>query len=278
MDASIHVRDRVAVVTGAARGIGRKIAEALAAGGARVGLVDVLDEELRAATQALVASGATALPVVTDVTDPEQVDSMVSRVERDLGPIEILVNNAGTFSCIGPVWEVDPDSWFKDTRVNLYGVFLCCRTVVKGMVARGSGYVVNISTTGGVNDPHPYSTSYACSKTAQLRLTEALAKEAHPHGVKVFAVGPPAILTEMTKFIADDAGGRKWRPGFGAMLEAGRTHPPELVADVVLKLVSGKADRLTGRFFKVTDSFEETVARAEDILANDLLVLRVPGF
>lgn len=265
----------VAVVTGAARGIGRAIAEALAAQGARVALADILADELQTTAAEMGNGGATVLPVATDVTVPEQVEAMAARVEGELGPIDILVNNAGTFSTIGPVWEADPERWFRDVRVNLYGSFLCCRAVVARMAGRQRGYVINMASSGGVGDPHPYSTSYACSKTALVRLTEGLAREVQPHGIKVFVVGPPAILTEMTKFIMRDPGGKKWRPGFERIFQEGRAHPPELVADLVLRLVSGRADALTGRFFLATRDFEETIAQTEVILKNDLMTLRM---
>ncbi len=265
----------VAVVTGAARGIGRAIAEAYAAQGARVALCDILAQELREAAADLRRSGATALAVPADVTDAAQVDAMVATVEEELGPIDIHVNNAGTFSTIGPVWEADPAKWFRDIRVNLYGSFLCCRAVVRRMVQRGRGYVINIVSSGGVGDPHPYSTSYASSKAGLMRLTEGLAAEAAEHGVKVFAVAPPAILTEMTKFIMEDAGGRKWRPGFGRIFEEGRGHTPALVADLCVKLVSGRADRLTGRYFLATRDFDDIIAGTDAILEDDLMTLRI---
>ena len=265
----------VAVVTGGARGIGRAIADALAAQGARLALADVLAEELHETAAALRATGATVLPIVADVTDPAHVDAMVARVEDELGPIDAQINNAGTFSYIGPVWEAEPERWFRDVRVNLFGSFLCCRAAARRMVARRRGTIINMASSGGVGDPHPHSTGYASSKTALVRLTEGLAKELEPHGVRAFAVGPPAILTEMTRFIMRDPGGRKWRPGFERIFEEGRGHPPQLVADLVLKLLSGRADRLSGRFFLATCDFDRVVDRIEAILRDDAMTLRM---
>jgi NAD(P)-dependent dehydrogenase (short-subunit alcohol dehydrogenase family) len=265
----------VAVVTGAARGIGKAVAEAYAAHGARVALVDVLEGQLRETAREISHTVGAVLPVVTDITVPAEVEAMAEKVEDDLGPVDVLVNNAGTFSVIGPVWEVDPDRWFRDVRVNLFGSFLCSRAIVRRMVQRQRGYVINIVSSGGVGDPHPYSTSYATSKTGLMRLTEGLAKEAEPHGIKVFALAPPAILTQMTRFIMEDPGGRRWRPGFGKALREGRGHPPELVADMAVKLVSGRADALTGRYFLATSDFDELVEQTEAILRDDLLTLRI---
>jgi len=238
-------------------------------------MVDVLAEELaRSATEVAGPAGRT-LPVVADVTDAAQVEEAVRKVESSLGPVDILVNNAGTFSVIGPVWEVDPAKWFRDVRVNLYGSFLCCRAVARGMVERRRGRIVNMVASGGVGDPHPYSTSYACSKTALMRLTEGLAKELEPHGVKVFALAPPAVLTEMTRFIMDDPGGRKWRPGFHKLFDEGHGYPPEAVAETAVRLAEGEADELTGRYIPVTMNLRELVARASEILKDDLLTLRI---
>jgi len=271
----MELENVVAIVTGAARGIGRSIAEALSAQGARVAIVDILGDQLQETAAEMRKSGATVLPVVTDTTQVAQVDAMAQKVEKELGPVDVLVNNAGTFSYIGTVWEADPERWFRDIRVNLYGSFLVCRAVVGGMVERKRGYVINIVSSGGVGDPHPYSTSYASSKTGLMRLTEGLAKEVGGHGVKVFAVGPPAILTEMTRFIMDDDGGKKWRPGFGKNLLEGRGHKPEVVADYIVELLSGKADRLTGRYFLPHQSLDDIVKNSDEIIEKDLLTLRI---
>ncbi len=271
----MDLNQAVVLVTGSARGVGRAIAEGFAAKGSRVAMVDVLDDVLIETADALTQSGGTVLPIVADITIPEDVESMVETVQTTFGPIDVLVNNAGTFSVIGPVWEADPDRWFRDIRVNLFGSFLVSRSVVKGMVKRETGYVINMVSSGGVGDPHPYSTSYASSKTGLMRLTEGLAQEAREFGVKVFAVAPPAILTEMTRFIMDDPGGKRWRPGFGKDLAAGKGFPASGVADLILELVSGKADELTGRYFKVKNSLGKILEKTDEILAKDQLTLRI---
>jgi NAD(P)-dependent dehydrogenase (short-subunit alcohol dehydrogenase family) len=268
-------KETVVVVTGAARGVGRAIAEGFAGQGARVALVDVLQEDLARTASEMETAGATVLPVVADVTAVTEVEAMAARVAAELGPIDVLVNNAGTFSVIGPVWEVDPERWFRDIRTNLYGSFLVCRAVVRGMVARRRGYVINVVSSGGVGDPHPHCTSYASSKTGLMRLTEGLAQEVCEHGIMVFAVAPPAILTDMTRFILDDPGGKKWRPNFGDLFAQGLDSPPEAVAELCLELVSGKADALTGRYLLVQRDLDEILERADEIVREDLLTLRI---
>ena len=106
-----------------------------------------------------------------------------------------------------------------------------------------------------------------------MRLTEGLAKEVEEHGVKVFALAPPAIDTAMTRFILDDPGGKKWRPGFEKYME--KNHPPAMIGEFAVKLVSGRADALTGRFFRATRDFDEIVASTDTILKDDLMTLRI---
>lgn len=265
----------VVLVTGAARGLGAELARAFAAAGARVAAIDVLYDELDNTIGAIVATGGHAVPMQGDVTSPADVEAIVSRTEEGLGPIDVVVNNAGTLSVIAPVWEADIQRWYRDMMVNLYGSFLCCRAVAGRMVPRERGYILNIVSSGGVGDPHPYSTSYACAKTGLMRLTEGLAKELDPHGVKVFGLAPPAIRTAMTEFIMDDPGGKKWRPGFREIFDQGRDEQPEVVSELALQLVSGRADRLTGRFIHAPCDFDALVARTDEILQNDLLTLRL---
>lgn len=270
-------KTEVVVVTGAARGLGRATAEAFGKKGAKVALVDVLKDDVTRTAIELAESGITCAAYVADTTDADQVEAMVGRVESEVGPIDVLVNNAGTFSYIGPMWEADPDTWFRDVRTNLYGSFLCCRYVVERMIQRHAGYVVNIVSSGGVGDPHPHSTSYAASKTGLMRLTEGLAAEASEHGVKVFAVGPPAIKTAMTDFIATDESGKKWRPNFSSIFEEGRDAPVEEIAAFVASLTDGSVDALTGRFFDPKLGREYYTREMGKILEGDAWTLRISG-
>jgi len=283
----VELNGAVAIVTGAAGGLGRAIAEAYAARGARVAAVDVLEDMLLETAGEIGSAGGTVLAIPTDATDPPQVDAMVAQAERELGPIDILVNCAGSLSAIGPVWEVDHERWWHDVTVNLCATFLCCRAVVKRMIERrqsplnparrrggGGGYVLNM-VGGGVGDPHAYTTGYACSKAGVMRLTEGLAQEAKKHGVKVFAMQPGAVRTAMTEFIMNSPEGRKWRPTFKRIFEEGRDAPADLVVNLALELVSGKFDSLTGRYFDAKRDLNEILENADAIIEEDGLTLRL---
>jgi NAD(P)-dependent dehydrogenase (short-subunit alcohol dehydrogenase family) len=270
----MDLKGAVTMVTGGARGLGRAIAEAFVKRGAKVAIIDLLKDELLHTAKEMKSGGAMVLPVVTDVTIGSQVEEMVAQVKEKLGPIDILVNCAGSLSAIGPVWEVDPERWFRDVTVNLYGTFLCCHAVIKDMIERKFGYILNM-VGGGVGDPHTYTTGYACSKTGVMRLTEGLAIEAAPSEVKVFAMQPGPVLTAMTKFIMESPEGKKWRPTFSKIFEEGRDAPAALIAKLAVHLVSGKADRLTGRYFDARWDFEAIVKETDSILHDDRLTLRL---
>ena len=263
------------VVTGAARGIGKSIAAEFAAAGSRVVIVDAVTDVLEKTAAELKKSGSSTMALTADISDRASVESMAKEVLDTFGRVDVLVNNAGTFSVVGPTWEVDPGRWFRDIRVNLYGTFLVCRTFLKSMTSEKSGYVINMASSGGVIEPHPYATSYASSKTGIVRFTESLAIELESYNIKTFVIGPPAIMTDMTQFLLENSEAKKWRPGLKGIFDRGEDFPPELVSRLVVQLVSGTADRLSGRYFLATDNLDEIIANTDKILADDLMLLRI---
>jgi len=269
----MELKGAVAVVTGASRGIGRAIAEAYADRGASVAIVDILADQVQATASEMTKSGAVVLPIHADITIPSQVDEMVAKVQDKFGCINILVNNAGSLSALGPIWEVDREKWFRDVTVNLYGTFLCCQAAVKEMIQNNGGYIINLTT--GMGGPHLYTTGYDTSKTGVVKLTEALAKEAGKYGVKAFAMVPGTVRTKMTEFIMESAEGRKWRPTFKNIFENGRDASPELAANFAVELVSGRADALTGRYFNANSDFADVINQTDEILAKNRFVLRL---
>jgi NAD(P)-dependent dehydrogenase (short-subunit alcohol dehydrogenase family) len=265
----------VAIVTGAGRGIGRAIALALAGQGAAVALVSRTSAQLEAVAAEIEAAGGRAVPAPVDVTDRAEVEALVRRVESDLGPVDLQVNNAGSFYAIGPVWEVEPDQWWRDVEINLRGLFLCCRAVLPGMLARGRGRIVNL-IGGGTANAFPYGSGYGSSKAAVMRLTECLAAELQEEGapIAVFAVGPGLVRTALTEFQLESPEGQRWMSRIDRMFAEGRDVPPTRAAALVTALASGRFDRLTGRAFSIGDRLEELLEREEEILKKDLKTLR----
>jgi 3-oxoacyl-[acyl-carrier protein] reductase len=190
------LRDRVAIVTGGARGIGGAIATAFAAEGADVVIADLLDEDVAAPVlEAIEAAGRRSLLVRTDVSQEADVRAMVDRASAEFGDIDILVNDAGTFSQV-MFHELSVLEWDRVIGVNLRGCFLCTRMVLPGMLARGRGKVINVASQlgqiGGTEMVH-----YSASKAGVIGLTKALAREVSGKGVHVNAIAPGPILTDM---------------------------------------------------------------------------------
>ena len=258
---------QVAIITGAGRGIGRAIAERLAAEGARVALVARSAEQLEAAAAEIRAGGWSALAVPADITDAAGVAAMLERVEAALGPVDLLVNNAGSFYAIGPVWEVDPQKWWTDVTINLNGVFLCCRAVLPGMIGRDRGRIINL-IGGGTGNPFPNGSGYGSSKAAVMRLTECLAEELRASGarVSVFAMGPGLVRTALTEYQLRSPEGRKWMSRIETMFEEGRDVPPTRAAALAAELASGRFDRLAGRAFSIGDNLEEILKKDQKTL------------
>lgn len=158
------VEGRVAIVTGASGAIGSAIVAELAKAGVRVACVEPEGSPgLGWVVEGTCAAGGEVIAAPADVTDPVQVERMVERVVVRWGEVGILVNNAGLFRAVGAVWEVDPETWWGDLRVNLFGAFLCCRAVLPAMLRTGSGTIINIAG-GGFSSAHPGASAYASSK------------------------------------------------------------------------------------------------------------------
>jgi 3-oxoacyl-[acyl-carrier protein] reductase len=245
----------VALVTGGGRGIGAAIARELAAAGMKVAVAARSADQVRE-----VAEEIGGLPVVVDVSSRESVAEMIDQVGTELGPIDLLVANAGISGPRGKTWEVDPERWWHTHEVNVKGVFLCCREVIPGMIERGSGRIV-ITASGAAYLPGSSGTAYSSSKAAVNRFGETLANELRPHGIPVFPFSPGLVRSDMTKdFFPDDA---PWTP-------------PELAPQLVRALASGRADALSGRYLHAEhDDIEDLIRRADEIVENDLNAIRL---
>jgi len=237
---------RVAIVTGAGRGIGAAIAAELAARGVRV-----------AALEADPALAAAAGAILCDVADRAAVDAACARVEQELGPVDILVNNAGISpkheGRAAPVQEMDPAEWDRVLAVNLTGAWNLIRRLAPGMVARRWGRIVNLSSVAGRAFTPIVGCHYAATKAALIGLTRHLAGELGPHGITVNAIAPGRIATPMVAA----AGG----PANAAVVAAtplGRLGTPEEVARAVCFLTGPDATFVTGQTLDVAGGWMMT--------------------
>jgi NAD(P)-dependent dehydrogenase (short-subunit alcohol dehydrogenase family) len=235
---------RVAVVTGAARGIGFATAEALAEAGALVFVTDMDADGAAKAAEALKAQGRLADSMVLDVTDPRAVERVQAEIVKRHGKVDVLVNNAGIAISFIPAESMDDATWNKVIDVNLNGVFYCCRAFGKTMLEQGSGTIVNVGSMSGqiVNYPQE-QVNYNASKAGVHHLTRSLAAEWASRGVRVNCVAPTYIETDLTRDVARDASIRKhWIDG----TPMGRMGQPSEIASVILFLAGDASSLMTG--------------------------------
>ena len=216
---------QVAVITGAGRGIGAAIARKLAELGAVAVLCGRSRSTLEATAQSIQKAGAQAEIAACDVTDLASVETTASHVERTLGRVDVLVNNAGVGGFGGPLHTLDPDSWDRVLNTNLRGVYYCIRCFAPIMIRARSGYIVNISSIAGKN-ALPNGAAYAASKWGLNGLTYSVAEELRAHSIRVAVICPGSTHTELSPHTGKDP---------GKMLQ------PEDVAHVVEMLVTQKA-------------------------------------
>lgn len=186
---------KVALVTGAGKGIGRAIALALAQEGVHVGLLARSEEQLQAVAAEIKALGGKTVVVAADITDRAVVEAAAARLEQELGPIDILINNAG-IGTFGKFLDFDPTEWERIIQVNLMGVYYATRAVLPQMIARQTGDIINISSTAGQRGAAGTS-AYSASKFAVMGLTESLMQEVRKHNIRVSALTPSTIATEL---------------------------------------------------------------------------------
>lgn len=251
----VDMLDGVALVTGGGRGIGASIARELTAAGMRVAVTGRTREQVEA-----LAAEIDGLALVGDVAEKGWMAEAVERVEAELGPVDLLVANAGIGGPREPLSEVDPDVWWRTFEVNVLGVMLSCRACLPGMTARGGGRIVVVGSGASYLPIPGAAPAYGASKAAVGRFAELLAGQTEDVGVHVFLISPGMVRTEMTSSFPDDA---PWTP-------------PELAPRLVRVLASGRADALAGRYLHAEhDDVEALIPRADEIVAGDLNAIRL---
>jgi len=199
---------KVAVVTGAGRGIGRAIALAFAARGATVAAAARTEAELAETMEAIAIAGGRGIGIPCDVADPAQVEHLARAVASTHGPADILINNAG-WAHFAPFATLSLEEWRRTLDVNLTGVFLCTQAFLPGMIARGAGRIINISSVAG-HKGIPEQSAYCAAKHGLNGLTKVLAMELQPHGIGVHAICPGGVDTRLAREAMPDRDKANW--------------------------------------------------------------------
>jgi NAD(P)-dependent dehydrogenase (short-subunit alcohol dehydrogenase family) len=276
-----RVQNSVALVTGAGRGIGRLVAQRLASSGYVTALVARSHQELDETARLIEQSGGESVTFQADVRDEHAAGDMAAYLGREIGPIDLLVNNAGVLGPIGPAWEVEMQAWWETVEINLLGTLLYTQTILPGMVDRGRGRIINVTSQAGAFR-WPIVSAYSVSKAAVIKLTENVAHEARRHGVSVFSIHPGLLPIGLGEAAFDPTA----RPGPDEArimawarqeIAEGRGANPDRAIDQLMRLASGRYDALSGRHVSVHDDLDQVTARIDHIRQNELYVLGVQG-
>ncbi len=270
------LRNKVVVITGAGRGIGRAIAIVLAKKGARIAITSRTEAELHRTEEELNEHGAEVLAAAGDVSSPIHVNEFVNKVIDTYGRIDVLVNNAGVLGPIGPIEENRADMWRYAIEVNLFGVFLLCKYVIPHMKRQRSGKIINFSGAGAPS-PYPRFTAYSASKTGVLGLTQTLALELEDFNIQVNAVAPGIADTRMQDEIL--AAGESAGAAFAKAKEVKDGKGVELskVAELVAFLASDTSGGITGKYFSARwDDWRGFTERSnmERLLASNIYTIQ----
>lgn len=237
---------RIAIVTGAADGIGLAIAQRLALAGAHLVIADINPGAAEEAAGALNAQGARAIAVGVDVSDEHAVAAMLDTVHRELGPVQILVNNAGITGGAADVQDFEIDAWDRTIAVNLRGVFLTCRAVLPDMLSAGQGRIVNVASIAG-KEGNPRLSAYSASKAAVIGFTKSLAKEVAQKNIIVNAISPAVIQTRILDQVPQAT-----VDYMVSRIPMGRTGKPEEVAALVHWLSGDNCTFTTGQCIDIS--------------------------
>jgi NAD(P)-dependent dehydrogenase (short-subunit alcohol dehydrogenase family) len=235
-----RLRDEVAVVTGAGRGIGRAVARRLAAEGARVVVDDIAADGAEETVALIEQDGGSAVPFAGDASDPEAVGELFETASRAFAPVSILVNNAGLIGQVRHFLEVDLEWWNRLIKNNLQSTFLCSNAAAQIMARRRHGVILS-SSSGGATRAHRGEAPYDATKGAIEALTRALALELAPYGIRVNAVAPGSINVAPPGTVSDDVLRSR-----GETIPLGRVGTPEDLAPVYAFLASDDARYITG--------------------------------
>jgi len=263
---SLKFENKVALVTGAGRGIGKEIVLKLSEIGVKVCIMARTKSQVDEVVNEITKSGRVGFGFVGDMKNSEDLYRIVEEIRTEIGTIDILVNNAGIAHGGMFLWDDDPIKWWETMEVNLKGPMILCHLILKDMISNNSGIIVNISSFAAIRST-PMASAYGVSKTAISRLTDTIAESVKEYNIGIFAISPGLVLTDMARDVP-----------FFKDLPPDAWTPIEKSAEVVSKLVTGKYNKLSGRFIHVDYDLENMLNNVEKIVDDGLFILRLPTF
>ena len=272
----MKLSNKIAIITGAGRGIGRAIAIAFAKEGAKVSLVARTVSELEETAQLIEEYGSQSIVIPTDVTEPGSVTAMVQETISRYGRVDILVNNAGVSGPIGPLQDNRIDDWIKTIQVNVIGPYLCCKSVVPLMTNQGGGKIINLAGAGA-NNAWANLSAYCTSKAGVVRMTEVLALELENKNIQVNALGPGSIHTRMWEELRNgaEAANATEIQEIGDRVLSGGGASLEKPAELAVFLASDDSGELSGRLISaVADDYNDIASKIPEIMQSEALTLR----
>ncbi|MGA2955646.1 MAG: SDR family NAD(P)-dependent oxidoreductase [Thermodesulfobacteriota bacterium] len=246
----MKLQNRVAIITGGGRGLGRSVALAFGKEGAKVVVAARTREEIEHVAEELRSLRKDAIAIPADVSSEDQVNQMVRKALEAYSTIDILVNNAGARGPIAPIHEISLAEWEQTLRVNLTAAFLCTKAVIPVMIKKKEGKIINVATT---MTPRPNLTPYMVAKAGLIHLTKQLSRELKDYNIQVNAIHPGVMDTQMQEEIRKAGAKAIGTDMFERLKEEGILHPPSEPAKLVLFLASRAADGITGEYLSFDD-------------------------
>lgn len=253
----LEFEDHNILITGAGRGIGKRLAMGFASAGASLALLARSKPELDLARLEIEHAGARAIPLAADVRDYAAVQAAVETMVAELGSVDALVCAAAVQGPIGPLSETDPRAWMDAVETNLFGVVNACRAVLPGMIARRRGKIIVLGGGGGAY-ARPNFTAYAASKAAGVRFVESLAEEVREHNIQVNTMAPGGTFTSMTDEIlrAGERAGWKEQEDAEQVRRSGGVQPEQQI-QLALFLASERSNHISGKLIHVKDDWRK---------------------
>lgn len=258
-----EIKNEIALVTGGSKGIGKEISKRLAAMDITTWIASRTQSDIDRTVNEINNAGGSANGYQVDVSNPVDLEEMISYIHDRSGQIDILVNNAGIGQGGQKLWETDTEKWWKVMEVNVRGPMVLCNLVLPGMIEQNWGTVINLASFSAIR-PQPMSSAYGISKTALTRMTDTLAASLEETNIGIFPISPGLVYTDMTKDVPvfKDLPDEAWTP----VEEAGK---------LVTKLVSGRYHPLSGRFIHVNYDVDDMLSKVEQIKEDNVYTLRL---